>query len=63
MRDPHVVPLARQVVELLRDLRGISNGRLLFPGLRTAARPMSENTVNAALRRLGYTGERMPARR
>lgn len=57
MRDPHVVPLARQAVELLRELRTLSTGRLLFPGLRTAARPMSENTVNAALRRLGYSGE------
>jgi integrase len=57
MRDPHVVPLARQAVELLRELRTVSPGRLLFPSLRTAARPMSENTVNAALRRLGYDGE------
>ena len=57
MRDPHVVPIASQALELLRELRAISTGRLLFPGLRTAARPMSENTINAALRRLGYTGE------
>jgi integrase len=57
MREPHVVPLARQAVDLLRELRALSTGRLLFPGLRTAARPMSENTVNAALRRLGYSGE------
>ena len=59
MRDPHVVPLARQAVELLRELRPISSGRLLFPSLRTGARPMSENTVNAALRRLGYSGDEM----
>ena len=57
MRDPFVVPLARQAVNLLRELHGLSTGRLLFPSLRTAARPMSENTVNAALRRLGYSGE------
>ncbi len=57
MRDPFVVPLARQAVALLRELQPISTGRLLFPSLRTPARPMSENTVNAALRRLGYSGE------
>jgi integrase len=57
MRDTHVVPLARQAVELLRELRTLSTGRLLFPSLRTSARPMSENTVNAALRRLGYSGD------
>jgi integrase len=57
MRDPHIVPLATQAVLLLRELQPISTGRLLFPGLRTAARPMSENTVNAALRRLGFTGD------
>jgi integrase len=57
MGTPHIVPLARQAVELLRELRVISTGRYLFPSLRTGARPMSENTVNAALTRLGYTGE------
>jgi integrase len=57
MASPHVVPLARQAVELLRELRLISTGRYLFPSLRTGARPMSENTVNAALTRLGYSGE------
>jgi integrase len=57
MRDPFVVPLARQAVELLRELKELSTGRFLFPSLRTGARPMSENTVNSALRRLGYSGE------
>jgi integrase len=35
------------------------DGRFVFPGLRTASRPISENTVTAALRRLGYSGEEM----
>jgi integrase len=53
--DPLLVPLARQVLELLRRLQPITgHGRYLFPSLRTATRPISDNTVNAALRRLGY---------
>jgi integrase len=59
MRDAHIVPLSKQVVALLRELRPISAGRLLFPSLRTAARPISENTVNAALRRLGFKNTEM----
>lgn len=55
MRDEHIVPLSRQAVTLLRELHPLTgSGRYLFPGLRTAERPMSENTVNGALRRLGY---------
>jgi integrase len=57
MKDPHVVPLAKQAVTVLRDLESHSgNGKYVFPSLRSGARPMSENTVNAALRRLGYPG-------
>ncbi len=61
MRKPHHVPLSRQVVELLRMLQHV-NGRdtgLLFPSIRTSHRSMSENTLNAALRRLGYSGDEM----
>jgi integrase len=51
----HIVPLARQAGEILLELHEFSgHGELLFPGIRTAARPISENTLNAALRRLGY---------
>jgi integrase len=51
----HIVPLARQPLALLRELHALTGaGGLLFPGVRTAARPISENTLNAALRRLGY---------
>lgn len=59
MREMHVAPLARQVVEMLRDLHSITgHGELIFPGLRPK-RPISENTINGALRRLGYSGDEM----
>ena len=51
----HLVPLAAQVVAILRELYALTgDGRYIFPGARTAARPMSEAAINAALRRLGY---------
>ena len=60
MRRPHRVPLSRQAVAIVRDLQAISgDGRWLFPSVRTTARPMSENTLNAALRRLGYSSDQM----
>lgn len=60
MRRPHRVPLPRQALLLLEELRPLTgNGRYLFPSLRSVQRPMSENTLNAALRRMGYTGEEM----
>ena len=55
MRAPHVVPLADQAVAILRELHTLTGrGRYVFHGARSADRPMGENTVNAALRRLGY---------
>jgi integrase len=60
MKAPHLVPLSTQAVAILRELRPLTgNDGYVFPSIRTASRPMSENTVNAALRRLGYTGEEM----
>lgn len=60
MRHAHIVPLSRQAVAILQELHALTGrGRYLFPGLRTADRPMSENTVNAALRRLGYDQSQM----
>jgi integrase len=54
-RVMHIVPLALQAVGILRELRPLTGGsRWVFPGIRTNGEPMSENTVNAALRRLGY---------
>lgn len=60
MKAAHVVPLSKQAVAILRKLEEFTgHGRYVFPSLRSATRPMSENTVNAALRRLGYTGDEM----
>jgi integrase len=51
----HLVPLAAQVVTILRELHALTgSGRYVFPGARTASKPMSDATINAALRRLGY---------
>lgn len=62
MKAAHLVPLSPQAVTVLRDLQPLTgSGRYVFPGLRTASRPMSENTVTAALRRLGYSGDEMTA--
>ena len=56
MRREHRMPLPRQAVAELEALRTITgNGRLVFPCVRTVLRPISENTLNAALRRLGYS--------
>jgi len=59
-RQPHRVPLASQAVAVLRELLALTGrGRYVFPGARSAQRPMSENTVNAALRRLGFAKDMM----
>lgn len=51
----HIVPLATQAVSLLHEVQALTGKcRWVFPGVRTNGEPMSENTVNAALRRLGY---------
>ncbi|NMM14656.1 MAG: integrase arm-type DNA-binding domain-containing protein [Rhodoferax sp.] len=56
MKMDHIVPLSTQAVELLRSVKPISgHGRYVFPSLRTGERPMSDNTINAALRGLGYS--------
>jgi integrase len=60
MRRPHRVPLSHQSLAIIRDLKAITgNGRWLFPSVRTVLRPISENTLNAALRRLGYASAEM----
>lgn len=62
MRKEHQVPLSRQVVAILGEMQQVSGaGKLVFPGLRGADRPLSENTFNAALRRLGYSSDEMTA--
>jgi integrase len=54
MRRAHRVPLSRQAIALLTVLRTIAPGNLLFPSVRSPSRPISDGTLNAALRRLGY---------
>ena len=61
-RVEHVVPLCRQAVEILEQAKMVSgHTRFVFPSIRSPKSPMSENTVNAALRRLGFTGDEMTA--
>jgi integrase len=60
MRRPHRVPLAAQAVALLKDLQKLTGaGELLFPSLVSNARPISENTLNTALRRIGVSADEM----
>ncbi len=61
-RREHAVPLSEQAIALFREAAAMTaGGQYVFPSIRTPARPMSENTVNAALRRLGFTGDEMTA--
>ena len=60
MREAHIVPLARQSVDILRALQSISGRQqFVFPAIGRGGRPLSENTLNGAIRRLGYSGEEM----
>lgn len=60
MRRDHLVPLAKQTVRLIEELRDhTGKSKYLFPSVRSWHRPMSENTLNAALRRLGYSTDEM----
>jgi len=60
MREEHIVPLSKQAIAILQEVRPLTgNGRYVFPSERTRERPISENTLNAALRRLGYSKEEM----
>jgi integrase len=62
MRWPHQVPLPRQVLDLLDEVRSlIGHSPYVFPAIHTWERPMSENTVTFALRRMGYSGDEMTA--
>jgi len=62
MKLDHMVPLSTQAVEILRDIHLLSgHGKYVFPSIRTGVRCMSENTITAALRSMGYSGEVMTA--
>ena len=55
MRVLHIVPLSKQALDILNEIKPLTgSGRYVFPSIRTDTRPMSENTVLGAIRRLGY---------
>lgn len=61
-RRPHAVPLSRQVSEMLHELRKLTGGgRYVFPSSYGASRPMSENTLNASFRRMGFGKDEVTA--
>jgi len=61
MRAPHIVPLSRQALAVLDELRNVSgNAELLFPAQTDRTKPMSENTLGYALGRMGYQGVHCP---
>ena len=60
MKEPHLVPLSQQAIEILKKLHKLTgSGRYVFPSGRTSERPMSENAILAALRTMGYAKEEM----
>ena len=62
MRREHQVPLPRQALAILADLKTITgDGRLVFPGIRSLERPISENTLNASMRRMGFKQDEVSA--
>ncbi len=62
MSRPHIVPLSDQAVEIFNTIRPVTgDGKYVFPSVRSKDRPMSENTITAALRRMGFTKEEMTA--
>lgn len=62
MRRPHSVPLSRQAISILDRAKALSKQqKYVFSSLHTGLRPMSENTINMALRRIGYSGSEMTA--
>jgi integrase len=59
MKEPHLVPLSQQAIEILTELKKLTgSGRYVFPG-RTSQRPMSDNAILAALRNMGYPKDEM----
>jgi len=61
MRRAHRVPLPKQAIAILRELKEITGETLVFPSVRSAARAISDGTLNAALRRLGYSKDQATA--
>lgn len=62
MRQPHIVPLSKQAIQILQELYPLTGqDKYLFPGCRIKTRPISDNTLNAALRQLGYDATQLTA--
>lgn len=62
MRRPHDVPLSKQAIKTLREIWSLSDyGDLVLPSIRSVKKPLSENAMNSALRRMGYTKDEMTA--
>ena len=62
MRRPHDVPLSKQALKIIKDIWSLSeNGELVLPSIRSLSRPLSENAMNSALRRMGYAQDEMTA--
>lgn len=60
MGEAHIIPLSPQAIEILQSIHPLTgDGQYIFPSIRSSARPMSENTINAALRRMGYEKDEM----
>ncbi len=60
MRQPHIVPLSKQALKIIKDIKSLTGyGRYVFPSARTTVRPMSNNAILAALRRMGYPKEQI----
>lgn len=57
-REPHIVPMSKQVIAIFEDIKPLTGaGKYVFPSTRSASRPISDNTINAAFRRMGFSGE------
>ena len=62
MRRPHEVPLSPQAISVVREVWSLSDrNELVFASIRSPQKPLSENAMNSALRRMGFTGEEMTA--
>jgi integrase len=55
MKDPHIVPLSKQAIEALQELKKLACGsRYVLPGVSTLRKPLSDSTLNVAFERMGY---------
>jgi integrase len=62
MRVAHIAPLSRQALAILEEIRPVTGaGKYVFPSTRSAERPISDNTLNACFRRMGYDSNKVTA--